>query len=77
MRLVEGTFLKVGSIQVRVKPLDCSEIAYLKGMAFRMGQDLGIQRDPKHWTGLSRVSSPTIDLEFRRRVYWGCFVSDK
>lgn len=48
-----------------------------KGLAFRMGQDLGFQRDPKHWSSedMSSVSSPSN--ETRRRVYWGCFVSDK
>ena len=48
------------------------------GMAFRMGQDLGFQRDPAHWDIKSRLSPPyNFDNEFRRRLYWGSFVSDK
>ena len=46
-------------------------------MAFRLGQGLGFHRDPKNWASLSRPYLQTVDLEFRRRVYWGCFVSDK
>ena len=47
-------------------------------MAFRMGQDLGLQRDPTLWG--RPVQSAAIyffDEEFRRRIYWGCFLSDK
>jgi hypothetical protein len=48
-----------------------------RGMAFRMGQDLGFQRDPKNWSDdLDSLSTPT-DNEFRRRIYWGCYISDK
>ncbi|OTA59696.1 hypothetical protein K449DRAFT_385014 [Hypoxylon sp. EC38] len=48
------------------------------GMAFRMGQDLGIQRDPTHWGRPVRsTASYFFDDEFRRRIYWGCFLSDK
>ncbi|CAK7234996.1 hypothetical protein SBRCBS47491_009140 [Sporothrix bragantina] len=48
------------------------------GMAFRMGQDLGFQRDPAHWDIKSRLVAPyNFDNEFRRRIYWGSFVSDK
>ncbi|KAF9630905.1 transcription factor [Lasiodiplodia theobromae] len=41
-------------------------------MAFRISQDLGLQR------GLKNDSSPTvrIDHEIRGRVYWGCYTSD-
>ncbi|KAH7028201.1 fungal-specific transcription factor domain-containing protein [Microdochium trichocladiopsis] len=49
------------------------------GMAFRMGQDLGFQRDPGVW---ERFRSPENDplalqKEFHRRIYWGCYISDK
>lgn len=44
----------------------------LSGMAFRISQDLGLQR------GLKDDSSLTvrIDHEIRGRVYWGCYTSD-
>ncbi|KAJ9150331.1 Fungal specific transcription factor domain-containing protein [Pleurostoma richardsiae] len=47
------------------------------GMAFRMGQDLGFQRDPTNWERKNRRIPPLFDNEFRRRLYWGCFLSDK
>lgn len=54
------------------------------GMAFRMGQDIGFQRDPTYLESeageRSRATSlppNPYDTEFRRRVYWGCFLSDK
>ena len=47
------------------------------GMAFRMGQDLGFQRDPTKITS----NENSLDLEYghelQRRVYWGCYISDK
>ncbi|KAF4422836.1 putative transcriptional regulatory protein [Colletotrichum fructicola] len=50
------------------------------GMAFRMGQDIGFQREPTHWGSEDRPNSKSpfpFDNEFRRRIYWGCFLSDK
>ncbi|KAF9869953.1 transcription factor [Colletotrichum karsti] len=50
------------------------------GMAFRMGQDIGFQRDPKHWDSEEKPKSLSpfpFDNEFRRRIYWGCFLADK
>ncbi|KAK1848628.1 transcription factor [Colletotrichum chrysophilum] len=50
------------------------------GMAFRMGQDIGFQREPTHWGSEDRPNSESpfpFDNEFRRRIYWGCFLSDK
>ncbi|EFQ25642.1 fungal specific transcription factor domain-containing protein [Colletotrichum graminicola M1.001] len=50
------------------------------GIAYRMCQDLGLQRDLAHWSpdAKSNLSSPfPFNNEFRRRVYWGCFLSDK
>lgn len=47
-------------------------------MAFRMGQGLGFQRDPETWIrpgARGRVVSE--QQEFRRRIYWGCYISDK
>ncbi|KAF6818769.1 transcription factor [Colletotrichum sojae] len=58
----------------------------LAGMAFRMGQDIGFQRDPTYLESemgersRAKSASPSpypFDTEFRRRVYWGCFLSDK
>jgi hypothetical protein len=47
------------------------------GMAFRMAQDLGFLTDPKRWL-LQDTSLATIeDIEIRRRLYWGCYTSDK
>ncbi|KAI1847281.1 hypothetical protein JX265_013994 [Neoarthrinium moseri] len=48
----------------------------LSGMAFRMGQDLGFQRDPETWKDGSADERSAIK-EYRRRIYWGCYVSDK
>ncbi|CAK7202820.1 hypothetical protein SEUCBS139899_005547 [Sporothrix eucalyptigena] len=48
------------------------------GIAFRIGQDLGFQRDPAHWDIKSQLVAPyNFDNEFRRRIYWGSFLSDK
>ncbi|KAI0113096.1 fungal-specific transcription factor domain-containing protein [Daldinia grandis] len=48
------------------------------GMAFRMGQDLGLQRDPALWGRPAQSTAVYFfDEEFRRRIYWGCFLSDK
>lgn len=42
-----------------------------------MAQELGFQKDPK--SGIIHDISITAveDLEIRRRVYWGCYISDK
>lgn len=42
-----------------------------------MAQNLGFQRSPQHWeiTGGSPASDE--DIEIRRRIYWGCYISDK
>lgn len=49
----------------------------VSGMAFRMGQDLGFQQDPMHWISLDGTLATPQDLEIRRRIYWGCYNSDK
>lgn len=43
-----------------------------------MAQDLGFQRDPHKWqlTDKSIVYTQE-DMEVRRRIYWGCYISDK
>ncbi|ETS87475.1 hypothetical protein PFICI_01303 [Pestalotiopsis fici W106-1] len=46
------------------------------GMAFRMGHDLGFQRDPETWTDRTATEQAVV-REYRRRIYWGCYVSDK
>ncbi|KAM5350776.1 hypothetical protein ACJ41O_007281 [Fusarium nematophilum] len=42
------------------------------GIAFRMASDLGLQHSSKDVKGLSPV-----DLEIRRRLFWGCYFWDK
>ncbi|UNI19481.1 hypothetical protein JDV02_005663 [Purpureocillium takamizusanense] len=42
------------------------------GIAFRMASDLGLQHSGAGVKGLSR-----LDLEIRRRLFWGCFFWDK
>ncbi|KAK7417452.1 hypothetical protein QQX98_004572 [Neonectria punicea] len=46
-------------------------------IAFRMAQDLGFQKDPKHWVDHDSSLVTPEDLEVRRRIYWGCYTSDK
>ncbi|KZL83113.1 transcription factor, partial [Colletotrichum incanum] len=47
------------------------------GIAFRMAQDLGFQRDPKDWVHHDSSLATPEDVEIRRRIYWGCYISDK
>ncbi|KAF9873440.1 transcription factor [Colletotrichum karsti] len=47
------------------------------GIAFRMAQDLGFQRDPKDWVQHDSSLATSEDVEIRRRIYWGCYISDK
>ncbi|KAL2878695.1 hypothetical protein SGCOL_005919 [Colletotrichum sp. CLE4] len=50
------------------------------GIAFRMGQDLGLQRDPAHWGPEEKPNQANpfpFNNEFRRRIYWGSFLTDK
>ncbi|KAF5527928.1 putative transcriptional regulatory protein [Colletotrichum aenigma] len=47
------------------------------GIAFRMAQDLGFQRDPKHWISHDSSIVTEEDMEIRRRIFWGCYTSDK
>ncbi|KAH7066530.1 fungal-specific transcription factor domain-containing protein [Paraphoma chrysanthemicola] len=47
------------------------------GIAFRMVQDLGIQKDPEMWELDDQSFIPHEDAEIRRRIYWGCYISDK
>lgn len=42
-----------------------------------MAQDLGFQRDPKNWISHDSSLATNEDVEIRRRIYWGCFISDK
>lgn len=42
-----------------------------------MAQDLGFQRDPKHWIPHDALLATKEDLEIRRRIFWGCYTSDK
>ncbi|KAL0930093.1 transcription factor [Colletotrichum truncatum] len=47
------------------------------GIAFRMAQDLGMQRDPKQWKSHDVTLVTEEDMEIRRRIFWGCYTSDK
>lgn len=42
-----------------------------------MAQDLGVQRDPKNWISHDGLIASTEEIEIRRRIYWGCYISDK
>ena len=43
-----------------------------------MGLDLGFQRDPETWMTRSvKATSLPVENEFKRRIYWGCYMSDK
>lgn len=42
-----------------------------------MAQDLGFQKDPKHWVSHDSSLASEEDLEIRRRIFWGCYSSDK
>lgn len=42
-----------------------------------MAQDLGFQRDPKQWVPHDSSLASEEDLEIRRRIFWGCYTSDK
>lgn len=50
------------------------------GLSFRMGQELGVQRDHSHWE-LARKPSNTPSIYFNnehwRKLYWGSFLVDK
>ncbi len=47
------------------------------GIASRMAQDLGFQRDPYNWLLTDKSLATSEDMEVRRRIYWGCYISDK
>ncbi len=42
------------------------------GIAFRMASDLGLQHSSIDVKGLS-----SVDVEIRRRLFWGCYFWDK
>ncbi|KAI9167988.1 transcriptional regulatory protein [Paramyrothecium foliicola] len=47
------------------------------GIAFRMAQDLGFQKDPETWIPHDESLNAPENTELRRRIYWGCYISDK
>ncbi|KAL5605665.1 hypothetical protein FOVSG1_005812 [Fusarium oxysporum f. sp. vasinfectum] len=47
------------------------------GIAFRMAQDLGFQSDPMNWLPHDSTIVSSEDIEIRRRIYWGSYISDK
>lgn len=42
-----------------------------------MAQDLGFQKDPERWLCNDLSILTDVDIEVRRRIYWGCYSSDK
>lgn len=42
-----------------------------------MAQDLGFQKDPARWSCDESSALTDVDIEVRRRIYWGCYTSDK
>lgn len=42
-----------------------------------MAQDLGLQKDPETWASYDQSFNAREDIEIRRRIYWGCYISDK
>lgn len=42
-----------------------------------MAQDLGFQSDPVNWLPHDSTIVSSEDIEIRRRIYWGCYISDK
>lgn len=42
-----------------------------------MAQGLGFQNDPTKWMAQESELLTPEDIEIRRRIYWGCYISDK
>ncbi|KAM6505526.1 hypothetical protein FSOLCH5_013702 [Fusarium solani] len=49
----------------------------LSGIGFRMAQDLGFQKGPQQLIASDASLATSEDVELRRRIYWGCYTSDK
>ncbi|KAF4448448.1 proline iminopeptidase [Fusarium austroafricanum] len=49
----------------------------LSGSAFRMAQDMGLNQAPKFLVSDAASPISTHDVFMRRRVYWGCYATDK
>lgn len=47
------------------------------GMAFRLGQDIGFNQNPSRWVIHDRSIATPTDIEIRRRIYWGRYITDK
>ncbi|TFY53230.1 hypothetical protein EVG20_g10211 [Dentipellis fragilis] len=47
------------------------------GMALRMAQDLGLNRDGAHWEGHGRKLFTHMELQARRQIWWACNRADK
>lgn len=71
----ERWVLPTNIVAVRSVLTPCS--FYDLGIAFRIAQDLGFQKDPKNWISYDASLTTDEDVEIRRRIYWGCYISDK
>ncbi|KAL6306894.1 fungal-specific transcription factor domain-containing protein [Sparassis latifolia] len=47
------------------------------GMAVRMAQDLGLHKSADRWTSTGRNLFTTMQLQERRRIWYGCVIMDK
>jgi hypothetical protein len=80
MRLAEAISPKAGDSLVSNRMMSqFTAISYLShaGIAFRIAQDMGFQKDPKNWISYDASLTTDEDVEIRRRIYWGCYISDK
>ncbi|TDZ41424.1 putative transcriptional regulatory protein [Colletotrichum trifolii] len=68
-------FLLVGYYEAGIGQLSRGWLS--AGTAFRMGQDIGFQRDPTYWGEVDSQRSSSLTKQFHRHVYWGCYVADK
>lgn len=65
-----------GTLPLNISNTSAS-VDLLPGIAFRMAQDLGFQKDPQQWIASDASLATSEDVEIRRRIYWGCYTSDK
>lgn len=47
------------------------------GMAVRMAQDLGLHKSADKWSNVGRTLFTPVELQERRRIWYGCVIMDK